>query len=88
MQSGMNDDRHAAYDHASNCITLCTDLVHMVEMLKIAYGRSCKSWRMSWMKKGEGVGLNILKTSVWIHTRLIASRKRWNVIGQRHSSLR
>ena len=88
MQSGMNDDRHAAYDHASNCIVLCTDLVHMVEMMKIAYGRSRKSQRMSWMRKGEEVELNISRTSVRIYMLLIAGRNRWTVIGQCHLSLR
>jgi len=29
----MNDNCHAAYDKAANCITLCTDPVHMVEIL-------------------------------------------------------
>jgi len=84
----MNDDRHAAYDHGSNFITRCTDLVHIVKMLKIAYGRSLKLWRMSWMRKDEEVGLNISKTSVRIDMRLIAGRKRWNVMGQCHLSLR
>jgi len=55
----MNDDSHAAYDPAANCIMLCTDPVHMVEILKIAYGSSWKSWRMSWMRKAAEVGLNI-----------------------------
>jgi len=51
-QTRMNDDRHAEYYQAANCITLCTDLVHMVEILKIAYGRSCKSWILSLMRQG------------------------------------
>jgi len=42
MRSWMKDNGHSAYDHASNCITLCADLVHMVKMLKITHGRSCK----------------------------------------------
>jgi len=77
----MNDDCRAAYDYAAHYITLCTDPVHMVEILKIAYGMSWKSRRMSWMRKGEEVGLNISKTSVRIYMRLIAGRKCWNVIG-------
>ena len=36
-QTQMNDDCHAAYNHASNGITLCPDAVQMVEILKIAY---------------------------------------------------
>jgi len=88
MWTGMNDDRHAAFVHASNCITLCPDLVHMVEISKIAYGRPWKSQRMSWMMKGEEVGLNISKSSIQIYTRIISGRKRCNVIGQHCSSLR
>ena len=42
---------------------------------------------MSCMTKGEEVGLNISKTSVLMYMRLIASRKRLNVMGQRHLSL-
>jgi len=48
----LNDDRDAAFIHASNCITLRTDLVHMVEIFKIAYVMSWKSMRRSWMRKG------------------------------------
>jgi len=84
----MNDDRHAAYSHAFNYITLCTALVHMVTMLKIAYGRLRESQRMSWMRKAEEVGLNISNTSVRMYMRIIASKKWWNGIGQRHFSLR
>ena len=62
----MNDGHHAAFVNATNCITLCTDLVHMVAISKIAYGRSCKSRRLSWMSKGEKVELNLSKTSVLI----------------------
>jgi len=65
----MNDDSHAAYDHGSNCITCCPDLVHIVEMLNIAYGRSWKSRTMSWKGKGEEVGLSISKTTVQIDMR-------------------
>ena len=57
MGTSMNDNHHAAFIHSSNCTTLCTDLVHMIEILKIAYGRSGKlSWRSS-MRNGEEVGL-------------------------------
>jgi len=68
----MIDDHHAAYNHAANCITLSTDPVHMVEILKIAYGISSKSWGMSWMRKGEEVGLYISKASVRIFMQLNA----------------
>jgi len=41
--------------HASNCMTLPTELVHMVEIVTIAHGRSWNLRRRSWMKKGEEV---------------------------------
>jgi len=88
MRSWMNDDCHAAYHHASNRINLCTGLVHMVEMWKIASGRSWKLRGMCWMRKGEEVGLNISKTSIQICIGLIAGRKPSIMIGQRHLSLR
>ena len=40
-----NHNRDAAFIHAPNCIPLRSDLVHMVEILKIDYGRSWKSRR-------------------------------------------
>jgi len=58
----MNDNRHAAFIPASNSITLYSDLVHMVKILKVAYSRSWKSRRRSWMRNGEEVGLNISKS--------------------------
>jgi len=84
----MSDDCHAAYEHASNCITPCTNMVHMVEMLKIAYGRSRKVWRVSWIRKDEEAGPNIIKISVRIDMRFVAGSKCWKVIGQHHLSLR
>jgi len=83
----MNDDRHAAYDHVSNCIARCKDLVHIVGMLKIAYGKSWKSRRMSWMRNSEEVRLNISKPRVQIYMRLIAGRKRSNMMSKHHLSL-
>jgi len=88
IRSWMNDYLHASYDHGSNCIMGCTDLVHIVGILKIAYGRSWKSRRMSWMRKGEEVWLRISKTSVRIYMWLIAGQKLLNVMGQRQLSLR
>jgi len=35
LQICLNDDHHAAFFHVSNCITLCTELVDMVEILKL-----------------------------------------------------
>jgi len=55
----MNDDRQAAFVYASNWLTLCTDMVHMGEILEIAYGRRWTSRRMNWMRKGVEVGLYI-----------------------------
>ena len=84
----MNDDSHAAFDHAANCLTLCTILVHIVEILNIAYGRSWKSRRMSWIRNGAEIWPNISKTCVQIFMRSITDRKRWKVIGPCHSALR
>lgn len=60
-EPGMNEDRHAAFDHISHCRTLCTDLVRMVHILNILAGRSWKSQRMSQIRKGVEVGLYIQK---------------------------
>jgi len=77
----MNNAHHAEFDQAFYCTTLCTDLMHMVEILNSAHGRSWTWRRMSWMRKGEEVGINVLKTGVQICMRLIAGKIRWNVIG-------
>ena len=50
-QTCMHDNRHAAFIHAFQCTTLRLALVHMVEILKIAYGRSWTS------RKGAGAGI-------------------------------
>jgi len=63
----MNDNCNAAFINASNCITVRSDLVHMVENLKIPYGRLWQWRRMSWMRKGEEVWLYISKISGWIY---------------------
>jgi hypothetical protein len=86
-QTYMNDHHYVAFMHTSTCITLRPDLVHMIKVLKITYGRSWKMWGMNWIGPGEAVGLRISKTSELIYVRLIAGRYRWNVIGQLHSSL-
>ena len=57
VRTYQNDDRHAALIHASNSIILHSDLVHMIEIVKNAYGRSWKSRKRSWTRKGEQVGL-------------------------------
>lgn len=52
----MNDDSHAEIIDGDNCISLYSDLVHMVEVLKIAYVTSWKSMRRSGIRKGKQVG--------------------------------
>jgi len=53
----MNDSLQSALIHAANYITLHSDLLHMVEKSKIAYGTSWKLRRMSWIRNGEDVAL-------------------------------
>jgi len=57
IQICLNDDCHAAFIHAFNCMMFRTDLVHVGKGLKIAYDRSWKSRRRSWMRTGEQVGI-------------------------------
>jgi hypothetical protein len=59
----MNDSCHAAVIHASNCITLRSDMLHMVGILKIAGGISWKLRKMSWIRNGEEVGLHMSESS-------------------------
>ena len=59
----MNIDHHAVFIHAANCITLPSDLVHMVKIFKIAYGTSWKLRGRSWISEGEEVVLYRAKTS-------------------------
>ena len=84
----MNHDRHAAFIHVSNRITLSTDLVHMVEIFEIAYGASWKSRRRSWMWIGEEVELYLPKISEMIYVPQIVGRKGGNVIEPHHISFR
>jgi len=84
----LNDNRHAAFLHESNCIILHTDLVHMVQILEVAYGRSWTSRRRSWIRNGEEVKLYLPKTSEIIYMRSIAGQKCGNLIGPRLLSLR
>ena len=84
----LNDDRDAAFIHASNCITLCTDLVHLVEINEIAYGMSWKFRWTSWVRKGKEVELYLPKTSEMIYLASRAGRKRRNAMGPCHFSLR
>jgi len=74
MWTCMNRDRHAAFSHASNCITICSELVHMAEVLNIVYDRSSKSKRSSPMKNGEEVGLFIQKLVNWSFCRILLAQ--------------
>jgi len=65
----MNDSCQSALMHAANYITLRSELLHMIEKSKIAYGTSWKSRRMSWIRDGEDVTPEISKTSAWIFMR-------------------
>jgi len=53
----LNNDRQAAFINVSNCTTLHTDLMHIAEIVEIAYGMIWKSRRRSWMMKGDKDGL-------------------------------
>jgi len=59
---GLNDDHDAAFANTSNCITLHTDLLDMVEMFEIAYGTSQNWRRSSWMWTGENLEQYLPKT--------------------------
>ena len=53
----LNDHYHVAFIHTYNWITLGSDLVHMVDIFKITYGRLWKSRRRNWIRQSENVGL-------------------------------
>jgi hypothetical protein len=53
----LNDNCHATFMPISNCITLCTDLVHIVGIFEIACGMSWTSRGRSWIRNGEEVEL-------------------------------
>jgi len=84
----LNDNRHAEFIHVSNCITLRTDLVHMVEILDIACGTYWRSRRRSCIGNGEEVELYLPKTSEMIYMPSFGGRKRRNEIWPGHFSLR
>jgi hypothetical protein len=52
----INDHHHVAFIHTSTCISLRSDLVHMVKNMKIAYGRSWKLRRRNWTGKVRKLG--------------------------------
>lgn len=47
----MNDHYHLAFIYTCNYITLCLDLVHMVDISENLHGRSWKSNRSNWISK-------------------------------------
>jgi len=53
----MDDSRLSASIHAATYITLRSDLLHMVEKSKIAYGTLWKWRRMSRIRNGDEVAL-------------------------------
>jgi hypothetical protein len=57
----MNASRHAALVQAAYCITLLSDLLHMVDNLRISYGTSWKSRKTSWKKISQDIGFIWLK---------------------------
>ena len=63
----LNDDRYAAFINASNCISLHTALVHMVEIFEISYGMSSQTRRRSCVRKGEEVERYLPKTKQMIY---------------------
>jgi len=63
IRTSLNDDHYAAFILALNCITLCSEQVHMVGIVKITYGRSWILRRMSWMRNGAEVGIYSFETS-------------------------
>jgi hypothetical protein len=79
----MNNNLHAAFIYVSNHITLRTDMVYMIEILEIVYGRSWKLRRRSWICNSEEVVLYLPKTSEMIYMPSIAGRECGNVLHQR-----
>jgi len=87
-QIGLNNDRHGACVPVTHCITLRTDLGHMVELFGQAHGTWWISTRRSWTLHGHQVELYLPKPSEMIYIPSIVFRKRGNVIGPRHFLLR
>ena len=59
----LNDNCLAAFIHVSNCITLRTNLLRMVEIFELAYGTSLQSRRGSSMWNGKEVEQYLTNTS-------------------------
>jgi hypothetical protein len=56
----MNGSGHAASVHATDCVILHSNLLHMVEVVKISDGTSPKSMKMCSKKNSQKVGLYIV----------------------------
>jgi hypothetical protein len=63
----VNDDRYAAFTYISKCNTLCTDLVHTVEIVEIPNGMLLNLRRRTWSRKGEEVGVYLPKPGEMIY---------------------
>jgi len=83
----LNKNRHAEFNHLSNCITCHRDLVHMVAIFEIACCTLWKLRRRSWIRNGEEVELYLLKTGEMIYMPSIAGRKRESLIYQQNVSM-
>jgi hypothetical protein len=57
MRICLYENHHAAFIQGSNCITLHSDRVQIIEILKIASGMSWRSRNRSWIRTGEEVWL-------------------------------
>jgi hypothetical protein len=57
----MNGSHHAALVNAAHCVTLRTNLLHMVKIVKIAYDPSWKSSKLSRKKNGQEFRLSMSK---------------------------
>jgi hypothetical protein len=62
----LNYNRYAESIHVGNCISLCADLVHRVEIAEIACGMSWKSRGRNWIRNGEEVEIYLPKSSEMI----------------------
>jgi hypothetical protein len=79
----MNASLHAALVHATNCITMHLDLLHMVENLKSAYGTSWKSKKTSWKTIGQDIGficLKLVDRSVYRNIPAESANMRWRYV--------
>jgi len=66
-QISLNEDGYVAFIHASNWITLHTELVHTVELFEIAYGTSWKLRRRSRMRTDDEFMLHLPKAGEMIY---------------------